>query len=349
MIWRQVFSGGRGRAGAAGGPAWLVTRVVLVVALLAGCAPATIPTVLPGSSGPAATSDPVGTADPPATASRQCDDATASYQPPSPMPSPQQAAALDPTISAILARGYLIVGVSADTRQLGARNPLTNQIEGFDIDMAKAVAQALFGDPNRVRLLVISAGDRIPSLRSAEVDMVARAMTMTCERWQQVSFSSEYYAAGQKVLVGWNPAAGAPRPSTSLADLVGHRVCATAKTSSLERLHSYPGVKVVVGSSHTDCLVKFQQGEADAITGDDTVLAGLATQDPYAVITSAPAISSEPYGLAVAKERTYFAAYLNGVLEQVRADGRWQASYQTWLEPTLGPSVGPPTPVYGRG
>jgi polar amino acid transport system substrate-binding protein len=265
------------------------------------------------------------------------------------MPSPQQAAALDPTISAILARGYLIVGVSADTRQLGARNPLTNQIEGFDIDMAKAVAQALFGDPNRVRLLVISAGDRIPSLRSAEVDMVARAMTMTCERWQQVSFSSEYYAAGQKVLVGWNPAAGAPRPSTSLADLVGHRVCATAKTSSLERLHSYPGVKVVVGSSHTDCLVKFQQGEADAITGDDTVLAGLATQDPYAVITSAPAISSEPYGLAVAKERTYFAAYLNGVLEQVRADGRWQASYQTWLEPTLGPSVGPPTPVYGRG
>ncbi len=327
-------------------PTPLAVRLLLVVGFLVGCAPAPIPTVLPPSTSPGTVGTPSTTdlLTPP----QQCADATTSYQPPSPMPTPQQAAAVDPTISAILSRGYLIVGVSADSRQLGARNPLTNQIEGFDIDMARAVAQALFGDPNRLRLLVISAGDRIPKLRSAEVDMVARAMTMTCERWQQVSFSSEYYTAGQKVLVGWNPAAGEPRPSTSLADLAGRRVCATAKTSSLERLRGYVGVKVVVGSSHTDCLLKFQQGQADAITGDDTVLAGLAAQDPYAVITSAPAISAEPYGLAVAKEHTYFAGYLNGVLEQVRADGRWQASYQTWLEPALGPSAGPPAPVYGR-
>ena len=64
-------------------------------------------------------------------------------------------------------RGYLSAGVSADTLLLGARNPVTGTIEGFDIDVLHAVAKAIFGDPDKVELRVITAADRLPVLRTA--------------------------------------------------------------------------------------------------------------------------------------------------------------------------------------
>ncbi len=62
-------------------------------------------------------------------------------------------------------RGRLVAGVSADTYLLGARNPLTGKIEGFDIDMVKAVAKAIFGDESAYQLKVITAAERIPALQ----------------------------------------------------------------------------------------------------------------------------------------------------------------------------------------
>ena len=104
-------------------------------------------------------------------------------------------------MAAIRARGRLIVGVSADTYLLGARNPLTGQIEGFDIDLAKQVAKAILGNENAIQLVVITAADRIPALQQSRVDIVVRNMTMNCARWQDVAFSQVYYQSGQKLLV----------------------------------------------------------------------------------------------------------------------------------------------------
>jgi polar amino acid transport system substrate-binding protein len=104
----------------------------------------------------------------------------------------------------------------------------------------------------------------------------------------------------------------------------------------------------VASDTHTGCLVLFQQGKVDAITGDDTILAGLAAQDPYALVVRAPAFTAEPYGLGVAKEHADFARFVNGVLAQMRADGRWTTAYNTWLRAALGPAPAPPAAVYGR-
>ena len=84
-----------------------------------------------------------------------------------------------------------------------------------------------------------------------------------------------------------------------------------------------------------------------AITGDDTVLAGLAAQDPYAKVVGR-AFTAEPYGLGVNKEHVDLVRFVNGVLEQMRRDGRLTAAYDRWLKPALGPAPAPPTPVYGR-
>ena len=241
-------------------------------------------------------------------------------------------------------RGRLIVGVSADSYLLGSRNPQTGVIEGFDIDMARAVAQGIFGDPERIQLRVITAADRIPVLESGEVDIVVRNMTMTCGRWEQIGFSEEYYHSGQKILVRQGS------DITGLDSLAGQKVCAPNGTSSMDNLiRLAPDAEPVGAVNHTGCLVLFQAGEVDAITGDDTVLAGLAAQDPYAVVLDEAAFSDEPYGIGVNKDATDLAAFINGVLEQMRSDGRWTESYDRWLAPHLGAGTGQPAAVYGRG
>lgn len=305
---------------------------------LAGCSGVTYAeTQLPTTAAPKPTSSA------PAVAAPTCDNATQSYAPLPSLPSRDQIT--DVPMRKIIDKGYLTVGVSADTYLFGARNAFTGGIEGFDIDMSRAVAKAIFGDPNKVQLRVITANDRIPLLKDGEVDMVARNMSMTCGRWNDIAFSAEYYRSGQKVLVS-KALPGAK--DLSLADLKGKRVCAPNGTTSLTKLQQVPGPVVVTAGTHTGCLVLLQQGKADAITGDDTVLAGLAAQDPNTVITSAKAITVEPYGLGLNRADTYLARYVNRVIADLEADGQWKAIYNRWLAAPLGPAPAPPTPVYGR-
>jgi polar amino acid transport system substrate-binding protein len=295
--------------------------------------PTAVPTKAPTTSSPA-----------PAVTPQACDNATQSYNP---LPSlPSRADITDPRMRDILTRGYLRVGVSADTYLFGANDPSTGRLQGFDIDMAHAMAKAIFGDPNKVQLRVITAADRIPLLQAGELDLVARNMSMTCDRWTKIGFSAEYYRSGQKVLVGRN----LPNATTlSLQDLKGKRVCAPTGTTSLTKLQQVQGPVVVTAPTHTACLVLFQQGKADAITGDDTVLAGLAAQDPNTVVTKAPAITVEPYGLGMNKDDVYLARYVNRVIADLEASGEWTTMYDRWLRGPLGPAPKPPTPVYGRG
>lgn len=314
--------------------------LLLVTALaLAGCGAADYSaTPLPGATKSAVAPS---SAPPASQGATQCGNPLRSYQPAGALPGPD-----DLPVSSYMAdikrRGRLIAGVSADTSLLGARNPVTNTIEGFDIDMLKAVSQAIFGTPDKIELKVITAAQRIDAVKNDSVDIVARNMTINCARWEQIAFSAEYYRSGQTVLVAMDDKA------KSMADLDGKRVCAPNGTSSFDKLAEFPNVVKVGSDTHTGCLVLFQQGQVDAITGDDTVLAGLAAQDPYAKIVDAPLFTAEPYGLGISKKHPEFVQFVNSVLEKVKEDGRWKASYNRWLAGPLGPAPAPPIPVYGR-
>jgi polar amino acid transport system substrate-binding protein len=294
-----------------------------------------IPTApAPSVSSPAPS--PTSAAPPPA-----CGNRLASFAPNGPNPAPGAMPA-GSYMAEIQKRGRLIAGVSSDTLLLGSRNPLTGQIQGFDIDMLKAVSKAIFGDPNKIEFRVITTAQRIPVLTDGSVDIVARAMTITCARWEQIDFSTQYYLAGQKVLV----AKGSP--VKAMEDLKGKKVCAPNGSTSMEKLKTFTGLIPVGADTHTGCLVLFQQGKVDAITGDDTILAGLAVQDPYALVVKAPAFTEEPYGLGISKKHPDFVKFVNGVLEQMRSDGQWTTAYNTWLKAALGPAPTPPAAVYGR-
>ena len=76
----------------------------------------------------------------------------------------------------------LIVGVDQNTFMFGYRDPSSGQLEGFDIDLAREIARRIFGDPDRVELQVVEAGQRESALASGQVDLVVRTFSITCER-----------------------------------------------------------------------------------------------------------------------------------------------------------------------
>jgi polar amino acid transport system substrate-binding protein len=243
------------------------------------------------------------------------------------------------TMAAIAARRRLIVGVDQNTELWGFLNPSTGRLEGFDIDLAREIARAIFGDPDLIDPRVVDARDRESALTSGQVDLVVRTYTATCARKKLVDFSTVYYDASQKILSVKGSGID------SAAALGGKQVCAVSGTTSVSTLLALnPKPIVVLALNWTDCLVMLQQGQVDAISTDDTVLAGLVKQDPNVAVVG-PSLEDEPYAIGVKKENEDLVRFVNGALDRMRVDGTWERLYQTWLS-GLGPSPGPPPPRY---
>jgi polar amino acid transport system substrate-binding protein len=269
----------------------------------------------------------------------RCSDPTASLRPgPRPAPGHMPAGTF---MRAIQRRGRLIVGVDQNTLLLGYLNPFDGRIEGFEIDVARQVARAIFGDPNKIEFKAVSSAERIPALQDRSVDLVADALTINCERRTEVAFSSVYFNAGQRVLVPKNSKV------RGLRDLAGKKVCATVGSTSIENVKRLsPRAIPYPVPLRTDCMVALQQGSVDAVSTDDAILFGFQAQDPNSRVVG-PQVSSEPYGLGINKHHPDFVRFVNGVLAAMRADGSWTASYRKWLG-RFGPPPPPPAPRYSR-
>jgi polar amino acid transport system substrate-binding protein len=275
----------------------------------------------------------------PSTAASGCDTAKLSYR-------PTAGDADSAVVNGIRQRNKLVVGVAADeylTGYLDANGAET----GFDVEIAKQVEQAIFGtqDAQHIQFRAVTNAQRITALQTTDptkvVDMVVDTFTITCERARQVLFSSVYYNAYQRLLVLKNSG------YKSLNDLGGKKVCAQNGSTSLQKLAAYKSHPVPYGVTNlTDCLVALQQGQVDAISTDDTILAGLAAQDPNTTLTG-DAVEPEPYGIAVASTNTDLIRFINGVLEKIRGNGTWQHIYSTTLQPALGPQQ-PPAAQYAN-
>jgi polar amino acid transport system substrate-binding protein len=267
------------------------------------------------------------------TKPRPCVDATASLRPPAPSPAP--------SVDAIRARGYLNVGVDQNTRGFEDRNAETGDIEGFEIDLVHEIAQAIFGDPDpsRVKLVAVSTAQRIDYIKAGTVDLVVSLLTATCKRFQDVDFSSVYYEAHQALLVRTGSGV------RSGADVAGKPVCATAGSTSLDNIVRTYHAKPYPVANRIDCLVALQEGKVDAITSDDTVLAGFHAQDPDNTRILSDVLEQEPYAIGIAIDHRDLVRFVNGVLEALRADGRLEASRQKWVVP-LGVDDALPQPNY---
>lgn len=230
----------------------------------------------------------------------------------------------------IVARGRLIVGLDQGSNLFSFRDPVSGQLEGFDVDLAKEIARDIFGDPERIEFRSLTSAERIEGLRTGRVDVVVKSMSITCERRQSVRFSAPYYSANQRLLTMRGT------DIEELADLDGKRVCVARGTTSASRLRDVTdSLTVLTVNTWADCLVAIQQGQVDAITTDDAILAGMAAQDPNLQIVGAQ-VAAEPYGVGIAQSSPGnntdgLVRQVNKTLERIRSDGRWNEMFDHWL------------------
>ncbi|WP_079086823.1 glutamate ABC transporter substrate-binding protein [Streptomyces silvensis] len=254
-----------------------------------------------------------------------------------------------PTLEKIKQRKVkkLVVGVDQNSYRWGYRDPNkgVGTLEGFDIDLAREIAERLLGDRDAVVFRAIPTNQRIPAIQSGQVDMVVRTMTINCDRIKDVAFSTAYFETGQQVL--------APKSSdiTGYDDsLKGKKVCSAAGSTAEAALkeNSFGADIKTTVPNQLDCLVRLQLGEVDAIVTDSALAAGQAAQDPTVELKGKRPFTTEYYGVAMKKDADDLVRRVNAVLDDFRNDKKngWQASYDAWLAADLGKSAGPPKPTY---
>ena len=326
-------------------PRW-VRRLALLAAVCvaaAACARTDVPESL---SGPTTSTTEAAAGRPPETPGCDPDTVTSSLRPDAAAVAAAEGGPVAPDsyMAEIQARGRLRVGVDTSTLQFSSVNPFTGEFEGFDIEIAREIALALFGSAEAVEFVAIPYSERVAVLAAdpPTVDIVVDTFTINCDREAQIDFSTEYFTSTQKLLVRTDSEA------QSIEDMTAdHRICAAANSTSIENLAQLPEPRpqAVPVVDQADCLVLLQQGEVDAISTDDTILAGMVAQDPNLEIVGEP-FSQEPYGVGLPPDRPEFVRYVNAVLDQVRSSGRWTQLYDEWLFELLQTDAEPPVAQY---
>jgi len=348
--------------------------IVIASLLLAGCAqwsasasdsavdalrdPTTTTTTVAAS--------PTSTAASSSTTCKDGHDRLQTYAPLSPLPSPAELKQhATGKLRDILDRGTLVAGVDENTLLLGYRNPSTNALEGFEIDLIRAIATALFGsDQGTVQFKTVTTEQKVSFVAKGKVDLTVSAVSITCKRRDGdsktpgVEFSAPYFHTAQKMMVR------ASSDIQKLADLDGKTVCVTSGSTSRDVLAQYE-LKVTedVVATRTECLADLQAGKTDAIFTHETFLWGFQAQDPDTTVLSNE-LSQQYYGVTISKDDddVDLVRFVNAVIQTQRAGqgdrpSQLQLSYDRWFKqcalcaPIAGvvPAAVPiPEPDYGR-
>ncbi|WP_248929650.1 ABC transporter substrate-binding protein [Paenibacillus hamazuiensis] len=230
------------------------------------------------------------------------------------------------TIDDIKKRGKLVAGVKYDTKLFGLKDPASGNVEGFDIDMAKAIAKKVLGDENKLELKEVTSKTRIPMLQNGEIDIIIATMTINEERKQQVDFTDVYFKAGQSLLVKKGS------PIQSINDLKkGTKVLTVKGSTSAQNIRAKaPDATVLEFENYQDAFTALKAGQGDALTTDNAILYGMTKQDPnYAVVGGT--FTDEPYGMAVRKGDSGFLKVVNDMLKEMQSNGEYDKMYEKWI------------------
>ena len=197
-------------------------------------------------------------------------------------------------------RGKVVCASRNDVPGFGHRDHGGNPV-GFDIDLCRAVAAAVLGDPNAVEIRLISVTEREPVIRSGEVDMLVRTVTRTVARdadWGNFAQTMLYDGQGFMVNRG--------QGLTSAMDLDGATVCVTGGTTLELNLEEFShrnqlNIKPLTLEDYDAALSAYQRGRCDALTDDRSWLAVLGSSflNPDAHVILPETISEEPLGPVV--------------------------------------------------
>jgi len=220
------------------------------------------------------------------------------------------------TLDDVRQRGVLNCGVNQGLPGFSEPDAAGNW-SGFDVDFCRALAAAIFADPDKVAYVPLSTSERFDALRSGEIDVLARNSTWTMQREAGLglTFVGVTYYDGQGFML--------PRSAGifSSLELDGSKVCVQAETTSAANLADYFATndmtyEGIVTESAAGSLEAYRDGRCGVISSDISQLYAerlrLSDKDEHMVLPNT--ISKEPLGPAVRQEDPAWATLVKWVL-----------------------------------
>ncbi|MFJ9559582.1 glutamate ABC transporter substrate-binding protein [Streptomyces fuscichromogenes] len=217
--------------------------------------------------------------------------------------------------------GKIKVGIKYDQPGLGLQEP-DGSFSGFDVDVATYVAGQLGYKPSQIEFVQTKSADRENALARGDVKFIAATYSITDERKAKVDFAGPYLLAHQDLLV---------KKDSTIAkgeDLNGKKLCSVTGSTSAQNIQQTiaPKANLKEVGTYSECIAGLQSGSVDAVTTDDSILAGFAAQDKYKgqFKLAGLKLSNENYGIGVKKGDTATIDKINKALEKMVSDGSWQ-------------------------
>ncbi|MDO0937092.1 glutamate ABC transporter substrate-binding protein [Streptomyces sp. DG2A-72] len=218
--------------------------------------------------------------------------------------------------------GTIKVGIKYDQPGLGLKEP--NGFSGFDVDVATYVAKELGYAPDKIEFVETKSADRETALARGDVKFIAATYSITDERKQKVDFAGPYLLAHQDLLVK------ADSDIAEGTDLNGKKLCSVTGSTSAQNVKAEiaPKAQLKQLPTYSECIAGLQSGAVDAVTTDDSILAGFAAQEQYKgqFKLTGLKLSNENYGIGVKKGDTETVNKINAALEKMVSDGAWETA-----------------------
>ncbi|MDR1262215.1 MAG: transporter substrate-binding domain-containing protein [Oscillospiraceae bacterium] len=243
---------------------------------------------------------------------------------------PAVAEETDQVVEAVKARGKLNVGVKADVPGFGYQE-LGGDYEGLEIDLAKAFAEKLLGDPNAVSFTAVTAKTRGPLLDTGELDVIIATFTIMPDRLLQYDFSQPYYVDAVGLLVKT-----ADNIST-YADLDGKTIGVAQSSSTraaLEPAAEERGINVefLEFQTYPDIKAALDSGRVQCFSVDKAILTGYLDDT---VVLLPDSFAAQPYGAAFKKGNAGLTAVYDELISEMRESGELDALVAKYDLPTL--------------
>lgn len=234
--------------------------------------------------------------------------------------------------------GTIKIGISTDEPGVSLKSG--NTYSGFDIETAKYVAAKLGLTPEWVP---VAQADRVSALESGEVQLVVATFSITDERKQKVDFAGPYFVAHQDLLIRRNDDS-ITRPER----LDGKLLCSVTGTTSAAYIQQhYDKAKITLREvpSFSECVRNLANGDVDAVTTDDLILAGFAATPEYKGILKVlgRGFTDETYGIGVKKGDTAMVGKVNAALKDYISSGAWKKALDETVAPSGYKIPSPPT------
>ncbi|WP_208614978.1 glutamate ABC transporter substrate-binding protein [Streptomyces caeruleatus] len=211
------------------------------------------------------------------------------------------------------------IGIKYDQPGLGLKEP--GGYSGFDVDVATYVAKELGYEPNQIEWVETKSADRENALARGDVKFIAATYSITDERKQKVDFAGPYLLAHQDLLVKTDS------DITEATDLNGKNLCSVQGSTSAQNVKNdfAPKANLKENGTYSECLAGLQSGAVDALTTDDSILAGYAAQEQYKgkFKLAGLKLSNENYGIGVKKGDTETVNKINAALEKMVKEKAW--------------------------